>query len=132
MLENPEQRAAYLTRLQESMTQEQLFRDGELKLEALAAHLALTVRELSQVVNDCCGANFQDYLNRLRVEALMSALRQPDNAGRSILELAVGCGFNSKTSLNRAFKKHLGMPPSDYRRLDAQAQGRCRVLGATS
>lgn len=127
-----EQRAAYLARLQESMVKEQLFRDGELKLETLASHLALTVHELSQVVNDCCGVNFQDYLNQLRVEAFKSALHDPDNAGRSILDLAVDCGFNSKSAFNRAFKKHVGMTPSDFRRRAAAAAAPCPVPGAKS
>jgi len=33
------------------------------------------------------------------------------------LELAIACGFNSKSALNRAFKKVTGMTPSEFKRI---------------
>ncbi len=111
----PQQREDFLQRLTNSMEQEQLFRNGELKLEELAAHLAMTSHELSQLINEECGVNFQEYLNRYRVQALQQSLQDPAQQGATILDLALAAGFNSKSSLNRAFKKHTGSTPSDWR-----------------
>lgn len=112
---SPDEREQSLARLQASMEQEQRFREGELSLEQLAAHLALTPAELSQLINQDCGLNFQEYLNRHRVEALQRSMREPENRDKAILELALEAGFNSKSSLNRVFKKHTGLTPSQYR-----------------
>lgn len=111
------QRAEFLARLEACMAQEQPWRDGELKLEALAERLALTPHELSQLINGACGANFQDFLNRYRVEALKLALRDPAQSGSTILDLALASGFNSKSALNRVFKAHAGLTPGEFRRL---------------
>ena len=110
------ERGAFLARLESCMQNEQPWRDGELKLETLAERLALTAHELSQLINGACGVNFQDYLNRHRVEALKEALRDPDQSGCTILDLALACGFNSKSALNRVFKAHTGITPGEYRR----------------
>jgi AraC-like DNA-binding protein len=111
---SPADREAFLARLTASMEQEQLFRNGELKLEDLAAHIAMTPHELSQLINES-GANFADYLNGYRVEALKTALRDPSQASASILDLALEAGFNSKSAMNRVFKKQTGMTPGEFR-----------------
>lgn len=112
-------RHSFLARLDRWMESAQPYRDGELKLEELAAQVAMTAHELSQLINDACGVNFQDYLNRYRVEALKAALHLPAHGDDNILDLALACGFNSKSALNRAFKKHTGLTPSQFRRQPA-------------
>lgn len=121
------QRAEFLARLQACMAREQPWRDGELKLEALAQQLAVTPHELSQLINGACGVNFQDYLNRYRVEALKEALADPGQAGATILDLAFAAGFNSKSALNRVFKAHAGVTPGEFRR---QAGSRIMIRDA--
>lgn len=110
------ERPAFLAALTKSMQEDQVFRNGELKLDELAAMLALTPHELSQLINDSCGVNFQEYMNGYRVEALKKALHAPAQAGESILDLGLSCGFNSKSALNRVFKQIVGMTPSEYRK----------------
>jgi AraC-like DNA-binding protein len=106
-------RSDYLARLQRCMDEEQPWRDGELLLDDLAARLALTPKELSQLVNDAHGAQFQDFLNRHRVAELQRLLRDPARAGQSILALGLEADFNSKSALNRAFKRHARFTPSE-------------------
>lgn len=117
------ERGQFLARLEACMDKEQPWRDGELKLEALAERLALTPHELSQLINSACGANFQDYLNRHRVEALKAALHDPSRSGSTILDLALASGFNSKSALNRVFKAHTGMTPGEFRRREVALPG---------
>ncbi len=110
------ERAAFIAKLTSAMEDGQAFRNGELKLEELAAMLAMTAHELSQLINETCGANFQEYLNGYRVEALKKALHAPEKADESILDLGLACGFNSKSALNRVFKQFAGITPSEYRK----------------
>lgn len=116
-------RASFLDALKRCMEVEQVYRNGELTLDQLAALLAMTPHELSQLINDACGVNLQEYLNRYRVDALKAALLAPDQASTSILDLALACGFNSKTTLNRAFKKQTGLTPSEFRHGGAAVGG---------
>ena len=110
-----EESAAFLARLTVCMERDQIFRNGELKLEELAEKAALTPHELSQLINETCGMNFADYVNRYRVEELKRALHDPERAQASILNLALASGFNSKSAMNRVFKKQTGMTPGDFR-----------------
>jgi AraC-like DNA-binding protein len=111
-----QQRTAFMASLAASMERDEAWRNGELKLEELAGQTAMTPHELSQLINEACGTNFQDYLNRFRVEALKHALCSPAREGASILDLGVECGFNSKSALNRIFKAQTGMTPTEFRK----------------
>ena len=108
-------RDAFLARLTDCMERDHPYRNGELKLEDLAGRIAMTPHELSQLINESCGANFADYLNRHRVEALKDALSDTSQASASILDLALAAGFNSKSAMNRAFKKQTGLTPGEFR-----------------
>ncbi len=107
--------AAFLSRLTSCMERDQVFRDGELKLEELAEKAAMTPHELSQLINEACGTNFADYVNRYRVEDLKQALHDQNRKQASILDLALASGFNSKSAMNRVFKKQTGMTPGEFR-----------------
>lgn len=111
----PQDTARFLSSLATSMEHDHAYRDGELSLEQLAQRLALTPHELSQLINQSFGMNLSDYLNGYRVRALQTALRDPAHPTATVLELALAAGFNSKSSLNRVFKKHTGQTPSEYR-----------------
>ncbi len=112
---SPAERTQFLQKLTDSMAQAQMYRNGALTLEQLAQHLALTPHELSQLINQSFQMNLQEFLNGYRVAALQQALREPGNANSTVLDLALGAGFNSKSSLNRVFKAHTGMTPTQFR-----------------
>ena len=58
--------------------------------------------------------NFFDYINSYRVaEAKEKIAKEP---AQTLLQIAYAVGFNSKNSFNSAFKKHVGMTPSAYRK----------------
>jgi AraC-like DNA-binding protein len=114
--------ANYLVALCACMEHEHAYRDGELTLEALAARVGMSAHELSQLVNQSCAMNFQEYLNSYRVKDLKASMRDRQKTSASILELGLAAGFNSKSSMNRAFKKHAEMTPSEFRRMGAAAQ----------
>lgn len=110
------ERILFLEKLTAAMDEGKAYCDGDLKLEGLATMLAMTAHELSQLINETCGVNFQEYVNGYRVAALKKALHDPAHAADSILDLGLACGFNSKSALNRVFKEIAGMTPSEYRK----------------
>lgn len=102
------------SRLSEQMEAEKLFKDPELTLGDLAALLNVHPNILSQVINSIENKNFYDYINQKRVDELRRVIALPANKNFTLLSLAFDCGFNSKTSFNRNFKKVTGLSPSEY------------------
>jgi AraC-like DNA-binding protein len=93
---------------------EKIFKDAELTLSTLASHLEIHPNYLSQVINQVEEKNFYDYINLKRIEEFKKLVAQPDSQKYTLLALAYDCGFNSKTSFNRNFKKATGLSPSEY------------------
>lgn len=69
---------------------------------------------MSQIVNQGFNVNFNDYVNSLRIAALIQQLKAGEHHTRTLLALALDCGFNSKSTFNRAFKKLTGLTPLEY------------------
>ncbi len=93
---------------------EQLFKECDLTLSELAARLDIHPNYLSQVINEKEGVHFYDYLNRLRIEEFMKQAALPENKPYTLLGIAYACGFNSKSSFNRSFKKVTDRSPSEF------------------
>lgn len=101
-------------RILKAVVEEEMFRDPELTLTDLAKQLGTNSSVLSKVINGAFQMNFNDFINRYRVEEVKKQLQNPDNASLTIMSLAYDAGFNSKATFNRAFKKHTGENPSKY------------------
>jgi AraC-like DNA-binding protein len=90
--------------------------DPELNLTSLAEQLGLNTVQLSFLINNAFGQNFNDFVNAFRVEAVKEKLATPELQHYSLLAIAFESGFNSKATFNRAFKKRTGDAPSRYQR----------------
>ena len=97
------------------MENEQPYLDPDLRLADLAAPLGIAERTLSQVLSDALGVTFYDYVNGYRVAAIKARLLDPASDHLTVLGVAMECGFSSKASFNRVFKKVTGTTPSEYR-----------------
>ena len=100
--------------LKTRMTEEQLYVNSELTLVELAQILDVLPNNLSQVINTYEQKNFYDYINSKRVELFLKLVAIPENKKYTILSLAFECGFNSKSSFNKYFKKVTNQTPSEY------------------
>jgi len=103
----------HLNRLVEK---EKIFTESEITLTQLAARLNIHPNYLSQVINEKEETNFYDYINPLRIQEFKRLAALPENKKYTLLSLAFECGFNSKSSFNRYFKKVAGVSPSEYMR----------------
>lgn len=102
--------------LSQVMIHEELFKDPALTLGDLSKRLQVHPNQLSQVINLAEGKTFYDYINLLRVEAFEKQLAHSGNEKYTLLSLAFDCGFNSKASFNRNFKKYRGITPTEYQK----------------
>jgi AraC-like DNA-binding protein len=101
-------------KLTDLMSSEKTFKNPELTLVELAQLLNVHPNILSQIINSIENKNFYDYINDKRVEEFKSIVILPKNQKYTLLSLALECGFNSKTTFNRNFKKSTGVSPSEY------------------
>jgi AraC-like DNA-binding protein len=98
----------------ETMNSKKLYCENELSLTELAKHLNTQPNYLSQVINEREEKSFYDYINALRIEEFKRLAVDPESRKYTLLALAQQCGFNSKSSFNRYFKKATGQSPSEF------------------
>jgi len=96
------------------MIQEKPFMNENLNLALLAENLKISPAHLSQVINQFYNISFYDYINQYRVEKAKTMIESNDYDHLSILGIAFECGFKSKFSFNRYFKKYTGKTPSQF------------------
>ena len=103
-------------RLLRWMEEERPYLDGGLALRTVADRLDVTPHHLSQVLNGTLGKSFHDFVNEFRVEEAKRRLRDPAQAGRSVLEIAFESGFNTKSAFYDVFRRQTGTTPTAYRK----------------
>ncbi len=102
-------------KLSEVMETKKPFLNEELNLSLLAELSETSQTQLSQVINQHFEMNFYDFVNQYRVEEVKKMLSSPKFNQLSVLGIAFDCGFKSKSSFNRYFKKYVGVSPSRFR-----------------
>ena len=96
------------------MTENQLYKKSELSIDDLSSKLGVHPNYLSQIINQKEEKNFYDFVNTYRLEEFKRLIAMPRNQNLTLLSVAFDCGFNSKSSFNRYFKKATGQTPSEY------------------
>ncbi len=101
-------------KIEKIMFQEKLYLEPELSLSDLALKLKTNTSVLSAAINSNFSKNFNDFVNEYRVEEFKKQIKLPENQHYTLLAVAFDCGFNSKATFNRAFKKFTGQSPSRF------------------
>ncbi|EDP71007.1 transcriptional regulator araC family protein [Flavobacteriales bacterium ALC-1] len=96
------------------MVEKHLFENPRLTLSDVATELGTTTKTVSSVVNSVFNMNFNDFVNHYRIEAIKEKLQKGEQSTSTLLGIALDCGFNSKATFNRAFKKSTSLSPKDY------------------
>lgn len=65
---------------------------------------------------------FIDFVNANRVEAVKKRIDKGEARHLTLLALALDCGFNSKSTFNRVFRKSTGLNPSEYEKQSVQGE----------
>jgi AraC-like DNA-binding protein len=102
------------SRWRETLAAQAYWRDPELTLAKLARKLGTNTSDLSRAINEGLGMNFNELVNRLRVDSVKAQLAAPDEK-RNLLDLAFEAGFSSKASFNRSFRLYAGATPTEFR-----------------
>jgi AraC family transcriptional regulator len=85
----------------------------DLSLQALANESGYSRVHFVRMFRAATGYSPHNYLLNLRLERARELLKNPS---RSLIDIALDCGFSSHSHLSRLFHKSVGVTPSDYRR----------------
>ncbi|CAN5424689.1 helix-turn-helix domain-containing protein [soil metagenome] len=88
--------------------------DPELTLSQLAQELKLSTAIVSRTINAGLDKNFNDFINEYRVNEICLHLKAGQHKTKTLLGVALDCGFNSKATFNRSFKKLIGLAPKEW------------------
>lgn len=84
----------------------------KLTVGIVANAIGYSQSHLSYCINNAADFNFNTLLSMIRIEDARVMLK---NTEKSILEIAIECGFGSERSFYRQFKAISGISPNDYR-----------------
>ncbi|EMM87066.1 DNA-binding helix-turn-helix protein [Leptospira santarosai str. 2000027870] len=93
--------------------EERIYLDEDIRLPDVSEELGISVHQLSFFLNNHLGMNFNNYINRFRVEEAKSMLI--NDPSRSVVSVGIAVGFNSNSSFYKAFLKETGMSPKQFR-----------------
>ena len=104
----------YSSRLLSYIKDKKPYLDSNLSLRLLAEKIEIHPNQLSWLLNENLGKNFNEFINYYRVEAFKKIAKDPKNAHITLIGLAYDSGFNSKTVFNTYFKKETGLTPNQF------------------
>ncbi|MCE3251326.1 MAG: AraC family transcriptional regulator [Cellvibrio sp.] len=108
---NPE----YAAKIDGLMRAQKTYLNPELTLDMLADTLAIPAKDLSMIINRHFNLNFYEFINGYRIEEAKKRLLDAANKDKTITDIYLEVGFNSKSVFNTFFKKLVGKTPSEYR-----------------
>ncbi len=100
--------------LEQLMNEEKLFVNNDLFLKNAAQKLKVSNLQLSEVLNIHQGKTFSQYIKEKRINYSLELLESKPSM--TVLDIALECGFNSKSSYYAAFQKMIGETPLQYRK----------------
>jgi AraC family transcriptional regulator, regulatory protein of adaptative response / methylphosphotriester-DNA alkyltransferase methyltransferase len=85
---------------------------SDLSLDEIARRVASSRRQLQRAYAEIGQTTFRDHLTRVRMEKAAELLT---GRGLTVREVAHRVGYRQPAQFAKAFRRHLGVAPSDYR-----------------
>lgn len=96
------------------MKEKKIYKEENLGLARLAEELGISPHQLSEYLNLHVKRSFFQLVNGYRIsEAKHLLLHSPKD---TVLSIAYEVGFQSKSSFNEAFRKEVGLSPTEFRK----------------
>lgn len=102
------------------MQNDKPFLKVELSLFSLASTLKVSAHTLSFIINECSGENFNQFVNRYRIEEAKKLIVNPKMNHLNIIGIGYEVGFNSKSTFITTFKKLTSQTPSEYKKSNSK------------
>jgi AraC-like DNA-binding protein len=92
-----------------------IYCDPNITIDDVAERLYVSTRQLSQAINVVTGSTFTALVSKRRINKALSIIKNSDN-NLNMDGLAASVGFAGRTGFSRAFKREIGISPTDYLR----------------
>lgn len=102
------------SRLEKLMRREKPYLNSELKLAELASMLQVSTHLLSYLFNQHLKCSYYDYVNLRRIDEFKQTVQSGESERFTLDAMATRCGFSSRASFFRSFKKISGITPNEY------------------
>lgn len=103
-----------LEKLTNYMQSEKPYTNPELKIADLARFIDTSSHSLSYLFNQYLNQSYYDYVNEYRIDEFKKLVNQSEYSRYTLSALAELCGFSSRASFFRSFKKITGITPNEY------------------
>ena len=87
---------------------------AHIKIADLANVANTSSHALSYLFNQYLQKSYYDYINEFRVEEFKNIIQQKKYSQYTLEALSEHCGFSSRASFFRSFKKVTGITPNEY------------------
>lgn len=104
----------YQQQILDHLDQKKPWINAGFSLDELSKALDIPRHHISQVLNEGLRLSFHDLISQYRVELFKQRLLAGGASQYSIHGMAMDCGFGSKSSFNRTFKRIEGCTPSQW------------------
>ncbi len=91
-----------------------MYKNPKITISNISSSTQMHEKYISKLINTFSEGNFNDFINRLRIEEFKRNLEKKSYKNYSILGIAKESGFSSKSTFYKAFKKHEKLSPSEY------------------
>ena len=115
-INKPINSSSTFNKIETKIITEQLYLNPNLNLSLLSNLLGLSEGYISQQINTNSEINFNDYINKLRINNAKETLANKDFNNYTIESIGLESGFNSKSSFYAAFKKFTNQTPVQFKK----------------
>ncbi len=111
---NEEETQLIVDKLVAYMKKEKPYINPDLKISDLALGIDCSSHSLSYVFNQHLKQTYYDFINEYRVDEFKKLANDAECSKYTLTALAERCGFSSRASFFRSFKKCTGITPNEY------------------
>ena len=104
------------SKLIRSFGEDRIFIRNNLKLRDLSTYIDENPGYISQTLSELLDQNFNDFVNKYRVEYAKTLLSSSDYAHYKIEAIAKESGFNNKVTFYKSFTKFAKVSPASFRK----------------
>ena len=98
----------------------------DLTIDGLAAEAGVHPAHLTRVFRRHRGVSLGHYIRTLRLDWAASRLRHSEDPQETLARIALRAGFSDQSHFTRAFRKHVGVTPGQYRGAGRRARSEHR------
>jgi AraC-like DNA-binding protein len=104
----------YKKKVEDFFNEQQPFLNPHYSLDLLVSDTYIVRNTLSAFINRQYGMGFREFLNRYRVNYFKEHINNPNWKNLTLEAISAECGFTSRSTFIKNFKKISGQTPSEY------------------